>query len=456
MRNFHLPTALLPDGWASDVLLSCDGAGRILLVAPGTPCPPEADRLAGAAIPGMPNLHSHAHQRAIAGLTERAGPGLGQAGEDSFWTWRDAMYRLVAHLDPDAFQAVATQLYVEMLRAGYTHVAEFHYLHHAPDGRPYADPAELSHRCIAAAAAAGIGLTLLPVLYCASGFGGAPPTEAQRRFAHTPDGFLSLLQRLPPPGPMLGFGVAPHSLRAVPPDALAALLAAAPDGPVHIHVAEQPAEVRDCLAHTGQRPVAWLLDHAPVDARWCIVHATHMDPAETAALAATGAIAGLCPTTEANLGDGIPPAAAFQAAGGRFGIGSDSHVSVSPFEELRWLEYAQRLVLKRRTVLAGGHGRSTGRTLWDAAARAGATACGYAGGMIAPGARADLVMLDTDHPLLAARHGDTLLDSATFSGNANLVRHVVAGGACVVRDGRHPLQDAAAARFKAAVATLAD
>ncbi len=456
MRNFHLPTALLPDGWASDVLLSCDGAGRILLVAPGTPCPPEADRLAGAAIPGMPNLHSHAHQRAIAGLTERAGPGLGQAGEDSFWTWRDAMYRLVAHLDPDAFQAVATQLYVEMLRAGYTHVAEFHYLHHAPDGRPYADPAELSRRCIAAAAAAGIGLTLLPVLYCASGFGGAPPTEAQRRFTHTPDGFLSLLLRLPPPGPMLGFGVAPHSLRAVPPDALAALLAAAPDGPVHIHVAEQPAEVGDCLAHTGQRPVAWLLDHAPVDARWCIVHATHMDPAETAALAATGAIAGLCPTTEANLGDGIPPAAAFQSASGRFGIGSDSNVAVDPFEELRWLEYAQRLVLNRRTVLAGGPGRHTGRALWDGAARAGAAACGHAGGMIAPGARCDLVLLDMDHPRLVGRVGDGLLDSAVFSAGSAAVRHVVAGGVCVVRDGRHLLQEVAATRFKAAIATLTD
>ena len=450
MPAFHLPTALLPDGWASDVLLSCDESGRILLAAPATPCPPGADRLAGAAVPGMVNLHSHAHQRAIAGLTERAG-----GGEDSFWTWRDAMYRLVARLDPDAFQAVATQLYVEMLRAGYTHVAEFHYLHHAPDGYPYADPAELSRRCIAAAAEAGIGLTLLPVLYCAGGFGGVPPAEGQRRFLNTPDSFLNLIGRLPPCGPMLGFGVAPHSLRAVPPDALAALLAAVPSGPVHIHVAEQPAEVRDCLAHTGQRPVAWLLDHAAVDARWCVIHATHMDPVETAGLAVTGAVAGLCPTTEANLGDGIPPLAAYQAAGGRFGIGSDSQVSVDPFEELRWMEYAQRLVGNSRTVLAGGPGQSTGRTLWDRATRAGAAACGYAGGTITPGARCDLVVLDTDHPRLAGRGGDALLDSAVFGGGSPVVRHVVAGGRCVVRDGRHPLQDAAAARFHKAVAGLA-
>lgn len=450
MRNFHLATALLPDGWASDVLVRCDDAGRILSATPGVPCPSDADHLAGAAIPGMPNLHSHAHQRAIAGLTERAGPG-----EDSFWTWRNAMYRLVARMDPDAFQAVATQLYVELLLSGYTHVAEFHYLHHAPDGRPYADPAEMSRRCVAAAADAGIGLTLLPVLYCAGGFGGMPPSEGQRRFIHTPDSFLSLMARLPPPGLMLGYGVAPHSLRAVPPGALAALLAAAPSGPVHIHVAEQRAEVRNCLAHTGQRPVAWLLDHAAVDGRWCIVHATHMAPMETAALAATGAVAGLCPTTEANLGDGIPPAAAYQAAGGRFGVGSDSNAAVDPFEELRWLEYGQRLALNRRTVLAGGPGRSTGRTLWDAAARGGTAACGYGGGRIAPGARCDLVVLDADHPRLAGRTGDVLLDGAVFGGNANLVRHVAAGGACVVRDGRHPLQDRAAARFRSVVAALA-
>ena len=449
MRQFHLPTALLPKGWAADVLVSCDDTGRILSVTSGVPCPPGADRLAGAALPGMPNLHSHAHQRAIAGLTERAGPG-----EDSFWTWRDAMYAMVARMDPDAFQAVATQLYIEMLRAGYTHVAEFHYLHHAPDGRPYADPAELSHRCLAAAADAGIGLTLLPVLYCAGGFGNAALAEGQRRFAATPDFVLSLLQRLPPPGPMLGYGVAPHSLRAVPPDALAALLAGASAGPLHIHVAEQVAEVQDCVAHTGQRPVAWLLDHAAVDARWCVVHATHMDAAETTALAATGAVAGLCPTTEANLGDGIPPLPAFLGAGGRFGVGSDSNVSVDPFEELRWLEYAQRLTRQRRTILAGGPGRSTGRALWEGAACAGVAACGHAGGGIAPGARCDLVVLDTDHARLAGRTGDALVDSAVF-GSGAMVRHVVAGGACVVRDGRHPLQDVAAARFKAALSTLA-
>ena len=448
MRNFHLPTALLPDGWAADVLVS-HRDGVITAVAAGVPCPPDADRLDGAAIPGIANLHSHAHQRAMAGLAERSG-----AGADNFWTWREAMYATSGRLDPDGFEAVATQLYIEMLRAGTTAVAEFHYLHHDPAGHPYADPAELSHRIIAAASAAGIGLTLLPVLYVASGFGGAPTTAGQRRFATGLDGFERLRARLPPPGLGLVHGVAPHSLRAVPPDALAALVAAAPAGPIHIHVAEQPQEVADCLRHTGQRPVRWLLDHAPVDARWCLIHATHADADELAALAASGAVAGLCPTTEANLGDGVFPACAYQSAGGRFGIGSDSQVCVSPWEELRLLEYGQRLTLGRRTVLAGGPGRSTGRTLVETAARHGAQACGFAGGSIAPGMRCDIAVLDIAHPRLAGREGDALLDAAVFAGPAP-VRHVIAGGRCVVRDGVHPLQETALRGFTDVMRRLA-
>ncbi|MBN8888790.1 MAG: formimidoylglutamate deiminase, partial [Rhodospirillales bacterium] len=390
----------------------------------------------------------------------------GAAG-DSFWSWREAMYRAVAALDPPLFEAVAAQLYVEMLKSGFTTVAEFHYLHHAPDGRPYADPAEMSLRVLAAAATAGIGLTLLPVLYAAGGFGGAPAGPGQRRFVHDIDGFLRLLARLraltqpaggQPDGALPGvvLGVAPHSLRAVPPEALAALLAAAPDGPVHIHVAEQPREVADCLAQTGQRPVEWLLAHARPDARWCLVHATHMTGAETAALAASGAVAGLCPTTEANLGDGIFPAEAFLAAGGRFGIGSDSHISVSPVEELRWLEYAQRLATGRRAVLAGGPGRSTGRALFDAALAGGTAASGHGPAGLVAGGRADIVVLDTSHPLLLARDGDALLDSWIFAGNAPLVRHVVAAGRHVVADFRHAAEAAVARRFAAAMTTLAE
>lgn len=448
MRNFHFPTALLPDGWAADVLVS-QVDGVITAVAAGIPCPPGADHLGGAAVPGIANLHSHAHQRAMAGLAERSGTGT-----DSFWTWREAMYATSGRLDPDGFEAVATQLYIEMLRAGTTTVAEFHYLHHDPAGRPYADPAELSHRVIAAASSAGIGLTLLPVLYAASGFGGAAPTTMQRRFAIGLDDFMRLRARLPPARPGLVHGVAPHSLRAVPPDALAALVAATPAGPIHIHVAEQPQEVLDCLQHTGQRPVRWLLDHTPVDGRWCLIHATHTDADELTALAASGAVAGLCPTTEANLGDGVFPAVAYQAAGGRFGVGSDSQVCVSPWEELRLLEYGQRLTLRRRAALAGGPGRSTGRTLVETAARYGALACGFAGGSIAPGMRCDIAVLDTGHPQLAGREGDALLDAAVFAGPAP-VRHVIAGGRCVVRDGVHPLQEPALRRFNDVMRRLA-
>lgn len=448
MRQFHFPQALLPGGWADDVLVSHEN-GAITAVTARTPCPPGADRLDGAAVPGIPNLHSHTHQRAMAGLAERSGDGT-----DSFWTWREAMYATSGRLDPDGFEAVATLAFIEMLQAGTTWVAEFHYLHHDPSGRPYENPAELSLRVVAAAEAAGIGLTLLPVLYCASGFGGAPLAPGQRRFALDPDGYARLRARLPPPGPALVLGAAPHSLRAVPPDALRALLDMTPDGPIHIHVAEQPQEVADCLAHTGQRPVQWLLGHAPVGRRWCLVHATHTEPGELAALAASGAVAGLCPTTEANLGDGVFPAAAYQAAGGRFGIGSDSQVCRSPWEELRTLEYGQRLTLGRRTVLAGRPGRSTGRALLDAAWAGGAQACSHKGGAIAPGLRCDMAVLDTAHLSLLGRTGDALLDAAVFASPAP-VRHVVSGGRCVVRNGRHPLQDGAAARFAQAMRDLA-
>ena len=437
MRNFHFATALLPDGWAEDIVIACED-GMIADMSVGLPCPPFTDRLAGVAIPGIANLHSHAHQRAIAGLAERSGPG-----GDSFWTWREAMYRAVQAITPDDLQDIATFAFVEMLQGGYTHVAEFHYLHHAPDGTPYADPAELSRRIVAAAEAAGIGLTLLPTLYAASGFGGAPPSESQRRFACSLDQFAAIRASLP------GAGVAAHSLRAAPPEALAALLAMAPDGPVHIHVAEQAREVEECLAHTGQRPVAWLLDHAAVGRRWCLVHATHADPAEVAAVAASGAVVGLCPATEADLGDGVFPAASFQGAGGRFGVGSDSQVCASPLEELRLLEWGQRLTAGQRTVLAGGPGRSNGRALIEAAAVGGAAACGIEGGAIAVGKRADVVVLDSMYG------GDAALDAAVFAPRGNPVRHVVAGGECVVRDGAHRLQSIARERFRRVMARYA-
>jgi formimidoylglutamate deiminase len=442
MRNFHFNRALLPEGWADDVVIAVEG-GVIAGIGVGEPCPPFTDRLAGVAIPGVPNLHSHAHQRAMAGLTERSGPSE-RGLSDSFWTWRQTMYRLVQVLDPDDLQAVATQAYVEMLQAGYTHVAEFHYLHHGPDGQPYADPAEMGKRLAAAAANAGIGLTLLPVLYNASGFDGAPCTEGQRRFACDVDLFLRIREGVP------GAGVAPHSLRAVTPDALRAVLAAAPTGPVHIHVAEQRLEVEECLARHGQRPVAWLLEHAGVDGRWCLVHATHVDAEEVAGMAARGLTVGLCPTTEADLGDGIFPAEALLAAGGRWGVGSDSQVSASPFEELRLLEWGQRLVSGRRTVLAGGAERSNGRALLDAALAGGVAACGIEAGQIEVGMRADITVLAAGLP------GDLVLDGAVFAPRSNPVRHVVVGGECVVRDGRHRLEAIAAEGFARVMRRLLD
>ncbi|HZD06588.1 MAG TPA: formimidoylglutamate deiminase, partial [Longimicrobiales bacterium] len=447
------PTALLPDGWASDVRLEIDVDGILTSVIPGAEAAGGGETVDGVVLPGVPNLHSHAFQRALAGLAERGAPG-----GDGFWRWRQRMYDFLERLTPDGLEAVAAQLYVEMLEAGFTAVAEFHYLHLDPSGAPYADPAELSRRVVAASRSAGIGLTHLPVLYTASDFGGAPPTAGQRRFILDVDALLEVVAVLR--DDLEGdadrrVGLALHSLRAVPPgplaDALAGFRALDAGGPVHIHVAEQEREVEACLEWSGARPVAWLLDHAPVDRRWCLVHATHMDPGETRRVAASGAVAGLCPTTEANLGDGLFPLPPYLAAGGVFGVGSDSHVSVSPVEELRWLEYGQRLALRRRNVAAGPEDRSTGRILFDAAVRGGEQALARGAGALAPGRRADLMVLDGDHPLLAGRAGDALLDTWIFSGDANVVRHVMVGGRWVVRQGRHLRRDEAAARYREAL-----
>ncbi len=442
--HLFLETALLPSGWARDVLIGYDGSGLITSVTIDATPPAFAERLHGIALPGVPNLHSHAPQRAIAGLGERSGNGT-----DSFWSWREAMYRAVGRTGPDELEAIATQLYIEMLQAGYTTVAEFHYLHHDKDGRPYADPAEMSHRLVAAARTVGIRLTLLPVLYVTGGFGGVAPVAGQRRFVHDLPGFLRLVHQLRQDAasmPTVTVGVAPHSLRAVNPAPLVELAAATPDGPIHIHVAEQQREVEECLAVHRRRPVALLSGTVALDERWCLIHATHIDTAETNAIARSGAVVGLCPTTEANLGDGLFPAEAYMVAGGRLGVGSDSHISVSPVEELRWLEYGQRLFSQRRAVLSGGAQRSVGRTLLDTVLAGGAQACG-GGGALAVGEPADIVLLDCEHPLLAARAGDAVLDAWVFAGNTALVRDVVVGGQVVVRDRYHREQDVAARSF---------
>ena len=446
MTVLFAESALLPDGWARDVRLTIDDAtGDLSAVETGAD-PAGAARLDGPVLPGMPNLHSHAFQRAMAGLAEAA-----ELDPGSFWSWRRIMYRFAVALGPDDLATIATQLQIEMLKAGYTAVAEFHYLHNAPDGRPYVDPAELSRALLAAAGRSGIGMTLLPVLYQTSGFGGLAPSEGQRRFILSTDRFLSLVADMAAATKGDGqfrVGVAPHSLRAVPPDALTDMLAGIEaTAPVHIHIAEQVGEVEECIAWSGTRPVDWLLDHQPVDARWCLVHATHLTPDEMAALARSGAVAGLCPTTEANLGDGLFPLEAYQAAGGLWGIGSDSHVSVSPVEELRWLEYGRRLVTLRRNV-AGLPGQSTGAALWSRALGGGAAACGRRIGALRPGYRADLLVLDGDHPLTYGRAGDRLVDALVFAGNANLVRHVLVGGRWRVRDGRHEAEAETAAAYR--------
>lgn len=434
-------TALLTDGWHDNVAIGV-ADGVITDVEPDA----SGETVRGAAVPGMPNLHSHAFQRAMAGLAERA--------SGDFWSWRQVMYAMLARLGPDEIGAIAAQLYVEMLKAGYTAVGEFHYLHHAPDGSRYATLSETSVRVIEAARTTGIAITHLPVLYAHGGFGAVSPTDQQRRFVNDFDRFVKLVSELRDAYdavPSVHIGIASHSLRAVSPE----LLRDAVDlgGPIHIHIAEQPQEVEDCIAWSGARPVAWLLDHADVDARWCLVHATHMDAEETAALARSGAVVGLCPTTEANLGDGIFLAADYVGASGRFGIGSDSHVAVDVAEELRLLEYGQRLTLGRRAVLAAPEA-STGRSVYERTVTGGATALGLAAGRLAPGHRADIVVLDTDHPTLVGRSGDAILDSWVFCNAGRPVRDVYVGGVRVVADGTHRAEDAVLAGYRATIADL--
>jgi len=446
--TLHFRAALLPGGWARDVLVTIE-AGRIVAVTPGLAPPPGAECHA-IGIPGLPNLHSHAFQRAIAGRTERRGPG-----EDSFWSWRDAMYRAIGAMTPDETEAVAAMAYAEMLESGLTRVGEFHYLHHAPDGAPYAELAEMAFRIAAAAAETGIRLTLLPVFYAHAGFGGLPPAPGQRRFAGDLDGFARLLEggaRAVAPLEGAVLGVAPHSLRAVTPEELRAVAAMRPGHPVHIHAAEQTREVEDCLAWSGMRPVRWLLENAAPDARWCVVHATHMDPGETAALARSGAVAGLCPVTEANLGDGVFDAAGWGEAGGAWGIGTDSNVAIAGNGELRMLEYSQRLARRGRNLMAPAPGTSTGRALLDSALSGGARALGAPAPALAPGAPADLVALLPAPGL----DEDEALDHWVFAAPDRGVDRVWCGGRAVVRDGRHVARDAIAARFGAVIERLRD
>jgi formimidoylglutamate deiminase len=449
MPTLHFKRALMPEGWRSDVSVAITSA-HITAVTSGAP-PSPGDEHCGIGLPAIGNLHSHTFQRAMSGLAERRG-----VSADTFWTWRETMYAHALAMTPDDVEAIAALAYVEMLEAGYGAVAEFHYLHHAENGAPYADLAEMALRIARAAAETGIGLTLLPVFYARSDFGGAAARPEQRRFVNDPDRYARLVGRCREAlGDTAVVGVAPHSLRAATPKELAAVVEFADGAPVHIHVAEQQAEVDACIAWSGARPVRWLFDHVDVGERWCLIHSTHVDAEETLSLARSGAVAGLCPITEANLGDGVFPARAFLDAGGRFGVGTDSNVRIGLASELRMLEYAQRLSARARNVLAPAGG-STGRALFDAAAAGGARALGRVSGRLAVGASADIVSLAAATPSLAGRDGDSILDTWIFGGARDLVDAVWSGGRKVVSEGRHILRDPIAARFANVLRRLAD
>jgi formiminoglutamate deiminase len=443
--RLHASAALLPQGWQKDVRLTLTN-GRITSIETAVSAD-GADERHHTLVPAMGNLHSHAFQRAMAGLAEVRGPA-----NDSFWSWRTVMYKFALSMTPEHVEAVAAQLYVEMLEGGFSRVGEFHYLHHDRDGRQYANIAELAERIGAASVAAGMGLTLLPVFYAHSGFGGAAPIDGQRRFINSLDTFASLMDGCRKVVGRIGgaeLGLAPHSLRAATPEELAGLLPMAGDGPIHIHVAEQVKEVEDCIAWSGARPVEWLLANAPIDHRWCLIHATHMTDEETRTMARRGAIAGLCPITEANLGDGTFPAPLFLEEGGRYGVGSDSNVLISLAGELRQLEYSERLASRARNVIAAPGG-STARSLFDHAVAGGAAAlkapCG-----LAVGNHADIVSLDTSAvPYLS---GDQLLDHWVFAGGVG-IDSVWALGRKQVEGGRHVSRDVINRRFLKAMGEL--
>lgn len=450
MTELFAETALLPDGWAGNVAVTIGADGRIAGVVPGAEASAGAERV-DVLLPAVVNLHSHAFQRAMAGLTEARGP----SASDSFWTWRTLMYRFLDALTPDDVEAITAFAQVEMLEGGFASVCEFHYLHHAPGGAAYENLAEMSERIGAAAATTGIGLTLIPVLYQHGGCDGRALTGGQQRFGNDFDAYGALLEGAEAALAPLGdarIGLSAHSLRAVPPETIAAMAALRPDAPVHMHVAEQVAEVEEVEAAYGARPITLTLDRLGADARWCLIHSTQMTPDETAALAASGAVAGLCPVTESSLGDGIFDGARYFAAGGRFGVGTDSNIRIAVAEELRTLEYSQRLRDRARAVVATRE-RSTGRVLYEGALAGGAQAAGRGTGAIRPGAWADLVALDAGEPDLVGVARDMILDAFVFA-RGDRIDAVWSAGRKVVTGGRHVARAAVAARYAATVRRL--
>ena len=448
VQKLYFSEGLIGQNWAKDICLTVAPDGIITHVETGIKSRNTA--AFGPVLPAMPNVHSHAFQRAFAGLAEYKKPG-----KSDFWSWRTAMYGFAKHMTPEVLEVVASALYIEMLKAGYSAVGEFHYLHNADQDQALA----MSDAIIRAADISGIALTHLPVLYQASDFGGKAPEGGQLPFVHTVEEFNRLLQILAPR--LVGrhqLGVAFHSLRAVSRDRFGPVINTLEkinlQAPIHIHIAEQTAEVDACLKHTGMRPVEWLLENQPVDQRWCLIHATHLVESEWQALAETGAVVGLCPTTEANLGDGLYPLAEFENCGGRWAIGSDSHISIDAREELRLLEYGQRLARQGRTILSGEDGGHTGLYLWQKAALSGAQALGQPVGKIAEGKRADLIVLDDSSPTFAGASYGQVVDAFVFSGQPNPISRVMVAGNWVVEDGRHRHEDEVFARYKKLVGDI--
>jgi formimidoylglutamate deiminase len=433
--KLYAETILIGSQWQQNKTITINKAGNISAITSG--CEEGAEIIQGAVIPGMVNCHSHAFQRAFAGLSEYRGNS-----SDSFWSWRDIMYQFVAKMTPDDAHKVAKFLYLEMLQAGYTTVAEFHYLHHQAGGSFYQDPAEMSHQVINAALEVGLAITHLPVLYTYAGFNYLVPTEAQARFIHQTDEYCRLLEKLHSSYQQhqtVSLGIAPHSLRAVSDQQLEIIIPFIrnldANAPIHIHIAEQLKEVEDCVAHYGKRPVEWLLENQPMDKNWCLIHATHLTETEISLLANSGAVAGICPTTEANLGDGIYPTAEYMQQGGKLAIGSDSHIAVNVADELRTLEYGQRLTKHQRAVLVSKDCTSVGQYLYQHAAINGADAVNQNVGEIGIGKRADLVVLDTNHPTLYAKDATSLLDAAIFACHKLPVKDVMMAGRWSLKNG---------------------
>ena len=453
-QSLWAPQAWITGRWQPSVLLEVDAQGRWGAVSSGVTHPPtHARRLAGTILPGLVDAHSHAFQRAFAGLSERR-----ESESDDFWSWRERMYRVALRITPQQMRAIAAQLYVELLRGGYTQVCEFHYLHHGISGKPYADPATMSWAVADAAQDAGIGLTLLPVLYQRAGFAQSALRDDQRRFAGTAAMVRDLSHAVAGSGRAnVNTGVAVHSLRAAGETAIAELMGLVGDAdmPIHIHVAEQTAEVDDCVKATGQRPIAYLCAELAPDRRWQLVHATHATAAEIDAVARSGAAIVICPATEGNLGDGLTDLAGWLDAGVPMAIGSDSHVVRNWPEELRWLEYGQRLVHRKRNVAASpGRQSATAARLFDAALGAGAAAAGQTTWGLVTGARADALVLDAGAPALLGIPATHQLDALVFASAEPAFHEVIVAGASVLQGGRHPIQDTIARNFEAAMQAI--